>query len=300
MPELPEVETIARGLASRVTGDVIESVWLGSKPEPLKSPAAQIVATLQSQRIKGVRRVGKHIVFDLEPVRVGRTLLSAQQRKGPRRPSSRKKAAGKSAGPRQESNAQWIVHLGMTGRMLVCPPDSETAKHTHLVAKLASGRELRFVDPRRFGRLSVAHGFEADGAEPLQVQKDHFVSLFRGRKTPIKSALLNQKLLSGVGNIYADESLFRAGIRPRRRASSLTREDLQRLYPAVQEVLQEAIALGGSSVSDYVDADGEEGFFQLQHRVYGREGEPCLVCKTPIKRIVIAGRSSHYCPKCQK
>jgi formamidopyrimidine-DNA glycosylase len=103
-----------------------------------------------------------------------------------------------------------------------------------------------------------------------------------------------------VGNIYADESMFRAGVRPRRRASSLTREDLRRLYPAVQEVLREAIALGGSSVSDYVDADGEEGFFQLQHRVYGREGEPCLVCKTPIKRVVIAGRSSHYCPKCQK
>jgi len=124
--------------------------------------------------------------------------------------------------------------------------------------------------------------------------------LFRGRKTPIKSALLNQKLLRGVGNIYADESLFRAGIRPRRRAASLTRKVLTRLYAAIQEVLKEAIALGGSSVSDYVDADGEEGFFQLQHRVYGREGEPCLVCKTPIKRIVISGRSSHYCPKCQK
>jgi formamidopyrimidine-DNA glycosylase len=103
-----------------------------------------------------------------------------------------------------------------------------------------------------------------------------------------------------VGNIYADESLFRAGIRPRRRASTLTGEDLRRLYPAVQEVLREAIALGGSSVSDYVDADGEEGFFQLQHRVYGREGEPCLECTTLIKRVVIAGRSSHYCPKCQK
>jgi len=304
MPELPEVETIARGLAGRVTGDVIESVWLGSKPEPLKSPAAEIVATLESQRIAGVRRVGKHIVFDLEPAGgVGRTLLSARRRKKTRGPSLRKKAAGKSTGPTQsnfQSAAQWIVHLGMTGRMVVCPPDSEIAKHTHLIAKLASGRELRFVDPRRFGRLSVAHGFEAGGSEPLEVQLDQFLSLFHGRKTPIKSALLNQKLLRGVGNIYADESLFRAGIRPRRRASSLTREDLRRLYPAVQEVLREAIALGGSSVSDYVDADGEEGFFQLQHRVYGREGEPCLVCKTPIKRVVIAGRSSHYCPKCQK
>jgi formamidopyrimidine-DNA glycosylase len=165
---------------------------------------------------------------------------------------------------------------------------------------LASGRELRFVDPRRFGRLSVTHSFQAPGSEPLDVELERFVNLFRKRKTPIKSALLNQKLLSGVGNIYADESLFRADIRPRRRAASLTREDLRRLYLALQEVLKEAIALGGSSVSDYVDADGEEGFFQLQHRVYGREAEPCLVCKTPIKRIVIAGRSSHYCAKCQK
>jgi formamidopyrimidine-DNA glycosylase len=303
MPELPEVETIARGLASRVTGDVIESVWLGSKPEPLKSPAAEIVATLESQRIAGVRRVGKHIVFDLEPARVGRAPTPAKGRNKSRSSPSRKKAVGEGARPTPtdtQPTAQWIVHLGMTGRMVVCPPDSEMAKHTHLIAKLASGRELRFVDPRRFGRLSVAHGFEAGGAEPLEVQKDHFVSLFHGRKTPIKSALLNQKLLRGVGNIYADESLFRARVRPRRRATSLTREDLLRLYPAVQEVLREAIALGGSSVSDYVDADGEEGFFQLKHRVYGREGEPCLVCKTPIKRVVIAGRSSHYCPKCQK
>ncbi len=129
---------------------------------------------------------------------------------------------------------------------------------------------------------------------------ESFAGLFHQRKTPIKSALLNQSLLSGIGNIYADESLFRAGVRPRRRAASLTRAELQRLYVAVQEVLNEAIAAGGSSVSDYVDSNGDAGFFQFQHRVYGREGEPCLVCRTPIKRIVIAGRSAHYCPKCQK
>jgi formamidopyrimidine-DNA glycosylase len=311
MPELPEVETIARGLASRVTGDVIESVWLGSKPEPLKSTAAEIAATLESRRIVAVRRVGKHIVLDLESGRMARpTLRQAQGRLSPAKGRNRirdsrrpKTSVDKSVRPTRSTAqpaAQWIVHLGMTGRLLVCQPDAEIAKHTHAVVKLTSGRELRFVDPRRFGRLSVAHGFEAAGSEPLKVELDQFVSLFRGRKTPIKSALLNQKLLSGVGNIYADEALFRAGIRPRRRADSLTREDMGRLYQAVQEVLREAISLGGSSVSDYVDADGEEGFFQLQHRVYGREGEPCLVCKTAIKRVVIAGRSSHYCPKCQK
>ncbi len=283
MPELPEVETIARGLDRRVKGDVIDSVWLGSKPEPLKSPAREIAATLEGALITGVRRVGKHIVLDLDQARAERTLLSAQHRKAPRK-----------------QGAQWIVHLGMTGRILICSPDEEVPKHTHAIAKLGSGRELRFVDPRRFGRLSVTHDFSAPGSEPLEVELDKFVRLFKDRKTPIKSALLNQSLLSGVGNIYADESLFRSKIRPRRRASSLSHEDLQRLYLALQAVLKEAIALGGSSVSDYVDSDGEEGFFQLQHRVYGREGEPCLVCKTPIKRVVIAGRSSHYCPKCQK
>jgi formamidopyrimidine-DNA glycosylase len=291
MPELPEVETIARGLNSRVAGDVIESVWLGSKPEPLKSPAREMVAALESKRIAGVRRVGKHIVFDLENGGRAGTAKKTKVRSKP--------ALARTPAP-ASSTAQWIVHLGMTGRMLVCPPEEEIAKHTHAIAKLASGRELRFVDPRRFGRLSVSNGFAAPGSEPLDVELAQFVKLFRGRKTPIKSALLNQNLLSGVGNIYADESLFRARVRPRRRATSLTQDDLGRLYQAIQEVLKEAIALGGSSISDYVDSDGEEGFFQLQHRVYGREGEPCLVCKTSVKRVVIAGRSAHYCPKCQK
>jgi formamidopyrimidine-DNA glycosylase len=286
MPELPEVETIARSLDRRVKGDVIESVWLGSKPEPLKSPAAELAATLESKKITGVRRVGKHIVVDLDPAKNG--------------PSGGRRPARQSKKKPPDNHAQWIVHLGMTGRMLVCQADEEVVKHTHAIAKLKSGRELRFVDPRRFGRLSVTQGFAAAGSEPLEVELEKFLQLFHGRKTPIKSALLNQKLLSGVGNIYADESLFRSGIRPKRRASSLSKDDFGRLYLALQEVLKEAIDQGGSSVSDYVDSDGEEGFFQLQHRVYGREGEPCLVCKTPIKRVVIGGRSSHFCPKCQK
>jgi formamidopyrimidine-DNA glycosylase len=270
MPELPEVETIARGLDHRVAGDRIESVWIGNKPEPLKSPAAVIAKTLERTRIRQVRRVGKHIVFDLR--------------------------ASNGAGTRQ-----WIVHLGMTGRLVVAPPEAELASHTHLIAKLASGRELRFVDPRRFGRLEVRRtSFAGPGTEPLQITPQELVQLFHQRKAPIKAALLNQKLLHGVGNIYADESLFRAGIRPRRRANSITRAQYAKLHSALQEVLREAIAAGGSSVADYVDADGEEGFFQLQHRVYGREGEPCLVCKTPIKKIVVGGRGTHYCPKCQR
>jgi len=282
MPELPEVETVARGLDRNIAGDTIESVWLGSKPEPLKSSPAEIAAVLEGSRIAHVRRVGKHIVFDL----AGKP--------------SRKKDAPPAPG-------QWIVHLGMTGQLLIASPTLETAKHTHAILKLASGRELRFVDPRRFGRLAVVRigsqdgsGFAAPGDEPLDAKIDRFISLFRRRKTPIKSALLNQKLLSGVGNIYADEALFRAAVRPRRRASSLTRSELQKLHAGLRAVLRQAIKLGGSSINDYVDAEGRAGFFQLKHRVYGREGKPCLVCKTAIKRVIIAGRSSHYCPHCQK
>jgi formamidopyrimidine-DNA glycosylase len=289
MPELPEVETIARGLQKRVAGDTIESVWLGSKPQTMKSAPAEIAATLEYTRILEVRRMGKHIVFELERNGAGRTGSLGR---------SRKKTKLRPLGPR----SQWIVHLGMTGRMVVCKPDEPLEKHTHAVAKLASGRELRFLDPRRFGRLSVATegDFDASGIEPLEIDSDRFLNLFYGRNTPIKSALLNQKLLRGVGNIYADEALFRAGIRPRRRLSTVPRAKLELLRSAIRDVLKEAIKLGGSSISDYVDADGEEGFFQLQHRVYGREGEPCLVCATPIKRVVIGGRSSHYCPRCQK
>src|SRR5258708_10721330 len=306
MPELPEVETIARGLAQRITGDVIESVWLGEKPEPLKSPAREMAEVLERSRITTVRRMGKHIVFDLQRENVARALSPAKVTPRMRRGSANKSglaARTVQAQVRPErTQAQWIVHLGMTGRLQVCDPQAEILKHTHAVLKLASGRELRFVDPRRFGRLSVAQAgdFNVGGVEPLEVELDHFGELFHGRKTPIKSALLNQKLLRGVGNIYADESLFRAGIRPRRRASSISHEHLRKLFLSVKEVLQEAIALGGSSISDYVDADGEEGFFQLQHRVYGREGNPCLVCKTPIKRVGSRGRRSPCFPQCRR
>ena len=142
MPELPEVETIARGLAKRVSGDVIESVWLGRKPEPLKSPAREIAAALENSRIAAVRRMGKHIVFDLEHDDLEHNDLEHHG---------------------AVTQAQWIVHLGMTGRLQVCEPQAEILKHTHAILKLASGRELRFVDPRRFGRLSVARGFDASG-----------------------------------------------------------------------------------------------------------------------------------------
>jgi formamidopyrimidine-DNA glycosylase len=170
---------------------------------------------------------------------------------------------------------------------------------------LGSGHELRFVDPRRFGRLEFRDlrsrdiAFEAPGAEPLTIEASEFAEIFRRRRLHIKAALLNQTLLAGVGNIYADESLFQAGIRPRRRTNRLTTAELERLRLALRQILAHAIRLGGSSVSDYVDADGERGFFQLEHCVYQRTGEPCRHCGTPIQRIELAGRGTHFCSRCQ-
>lgn len=273
MPELPEVETVARTLAKSITGDTIEHLWLGEKPEPLKSSAHEIAATVEGTKITSVHRVGKQIAIDLE------------------KPGA------------EGERRQFIIHLGMSGRLLVTTRDAEVPKHTHAIAALRSGRELRFTDPRRFGRLSVHReptAFTGPGAEPLTIPLDDFIRLFHPRKTPIKAALLNQKLLHGIGNIYADESLFLAGIRPRKSAAKLTRAELSRLHSSIKQVLREAIKLGGSSVSDYVDADGNKGFFQLRHNVYLRTAQPCNRCGTPIKRITLAGRGTHYCPKCQK
>lgn len=283
MPELPEVETIARGVNARVRGDRVAEAWFSSYREPFKMPAREQALGLEGRVILGVHRKGKHIVCEL--------------------------GSAARSGALDESNdkatAQWIVHLGMTGRLLVTRPEAPVEAHTHARLRLASGKELRFVDPRRFGRLDYRDlekgtGFAAPGAEPLKTGREDFAELFRGRRTAIKAALLNQGLLSGVGNIYADEALFRAGIRPRRRTDRVTRAELERLRLALREVLQHAIRLGGSSVSDYVDAEGERGFFQLEHRVYQRTGEACRVCGAAIRRVVVAGRGTHYCPTCQR
>lgn len=280
------METIARGVNARLRGDRIVDAWFGSHRNLLRTPASRQAAGLRDRRIESVHRTGKHIVVELGP-----------------------KVEGGKAGSQGRENgaigAQWIVHLGMTGRLLVTTPDAPVAKHTHVRLTMASGRELRFVDPRRFGRLEFrdlekGKEFAAAGAEPLDIERASFAELFRGRKLAIKAALLNQTLMSGVGNIYADESLFRAGIRPRRRAGGLTRAELERLRLAVREILEHAIRLGGSSVSDYVDAEGAAGFFQLEHCVYQRTGEPCRQCGKPIKRVVVAGRSTHYCAICQR
>jgi formamidopyrimidine-DNA glycosylase len=283
MPELPEVETIANGVHARVHGARIAAVWTSGKPQTFKSPEAEIADVLTGATIESVRRVGKTIVMTVDRGR--------QKKPAP---------------------TEFLIHLGMTGRLLVSPPEVPQPPHTHAVLTLADHREVRFVDPRRFGRLSIhkpspttenrqlTTAYTGPGREPLTISPDDFVALFRGRKTPIKAALLNQSLLHGVGNIYADESLFRAGIRPRRQAGRLTRAELIGLRTALQAVLRRAIKLGGSSVSDYVDAEGMRGYFQIEHKVYGRAAESCTVCATPIQKITLAGRGTHFCPCCQK
>lgn len=274
MPELPEVETVANGVHERVHGQTIRRVWTSGKPQTFKSPEHEIDEILTGASILSVRRVGKTIVMTVH-------------RSDP--PNSSPAAA------------EFLVHLGMTGRLLVSHPEVPLPPHTHAVLTLGDAREIRFVDPRRFGRLSVRReAYLGPGAEPLTITAADFAALFRHRRTPIKAALLNQSLLHGVGNIYADEALARAGIRPRRQATRLTRAELERLRLALVNVLTRAIELGGSSVSDYVDAEGVAGFFQLEHRVYAREGQPCQSCGTPIKKIVVGGRGTHFCPQCQR
>ncbi len=278
---LPEVETIARGVHKRVRGDRILEVWFGSHREPFKTPASRQAKDLAGRAVLAVHRTGKHIDIELGAV----------------------------GGARREAmpEAQWIVHLGMTGRLLVTTPDAPVAPHTHARLDMESGRELRFVDPRRFGRLEIpavctrARRLKGPGRNHSQLAPRSLRRCScRERRLPIKAALLNQKLLAGVGNIYADESLFQAGIRPRRRTNRLSAAELDRLRQALLRVLDHAIRLGGSSVSDYVDADGVRGFFQLEHCVYQRTGEPCRRCQTPIRRILVAGRGTHYCPQCQR
>jgi len=273
MPELPEVETVARGLRAVLPGLRLREVDL--RRASIFHGDAAALAEMEGATVTGVRRGGKYLVIELEGRRRRRQLM---------------------------------FHLGMTGQLVVQAPDSVEAPHTHAVLHFSGGRELHFRDPRRFGRMALAAapaggGFApelgvAAGAEPLEVSAEEFVALFYRRAAPIKSALLNQKLLRGMGNIYADESLFRAGIHPL--AHHLSRPRLVRLREVIRVVLEEAIRAGGSSISDYVDSEGARGWFHLQHRVYGRTGEACGICGRAIRRTVLAGRSAHFCPHCQK
>ncbi len=273
MPELPEVEIIRGQLQKELAGARIASCEVGlprlvTYPTPLGYRRG-----LKGRYIQGVSRRGKYLILELDD---GREL---------------------------------VIHLGMTGSLVLSSPGAERPRHTHVVFHLEDGRDLLYVDPRTFGETALLRrgdrtplrGLHAMGPEPLE---DDFTceclaSTLRG-KCRVKSALLDQSRVAGIGNIYADESLHRAGVNPLRRLDELSPEEIEHIHAAVREVLAEAISRGGSSVSDYVNLRGDRGSFQNDHRVYRREGEDCPACGAAILREVIAGRSSYYCPACQK
>ena len=265
MPELPEVETVTRSIAPLVGRRIVSAEFRNMRILRGGDPD-RMSAALQGRRIGSVKRYGKFIVVTLKGEPAGYLLL----------------------------------HLGMTGRLLL---GGDAGKHTHAIFTFDRGL-LLFDDSRQFGCIQYSDEFPVRvarlGPEPLEVTYDEFFSALRRRKTRIKALLLNQSFLRGIGNIYADEALFRAGIHPLAMANRLRADRVRKLYDSVVRVLTEAIDAGGSSISDYVDAEGRKGFFQFSHRVYQRTGEPCVNCGTVIRRILVAQRSSHYCPKCQK
>jgi formamidopyrimidine-DNA glycosylase len=262
MPELPEVETVVRSLRPAVIGRrIVNAEFTGRRV--LIGSARRTSVALTGRKIVAVDRYGKFIA-----IRLDRGWL--------------------------------VVHLGMTGRLLI---DGALSKWTHAVITLDKGT-LLYEDPRQFGRIEFGEELPARlgalGPEPLEVSPGEFARRLKKRRSPVKAVLLNQAVVRGVGNIYADEALFRAGVHPKRLAATLRPERAARVHAAMQEVLREAIASRGSSVSNYVDAEGCQGSFQAEHRVYQRTGEPCVNCGAPIRRIIIGQRSTHYCAKCQK
>jgi formamidopyrimidine-DNA glycosylase len=278
MPELPEVETVARGLRRTILGRRIVSVELG-KTDFIDDPVA-LEQHLPGRQIEAVERYGKFMLLR----------LSAAARTG-QIPTN-----GDSV------PASLLVHLGMTGQIAPSPAAEPREKHTHVCLLLDDGRELRYTDARRFGRIAyltetpLAEELLGFGADPLEVSKEEFASRICGRRARIKALLLDQSVLRGVGNIYADESLWRAKIHP----AQLSKAQAATLRRALQEILQKAIVMRGSSISDFLDAEGEPGDYQRHHRAYGREGKACQRCRSAIRRGIVAGRSSYFCPKCQR
>ena len=261
MPELPEVETVVRSVAAHLAGRrILESKFTSKFVTP--GSRVKLAQRLLGRRIESVKRRGKFIIIALD-------------------------------------EGTLTVHLGMTGKLLI---NGRANQHTHGVFTLDDGM-LLYHDPRQFGRIEWSAGesprVKQLGPEPLEISLDEFRVRLK-RTTRIKALLLNQTFLAGLGNIYADESLFAAGIHPLTPANRLTSARAEKLYRAIQGILTHAIKLGGSSISDYVNAEGERGWFQMEHRAYGREGDPCVNCGKPIRKILVAQRGTHYCTHCQK
>jgi formamidopyrimidine-DNA glycosylase len=286
MPELPEVETVARGLQGSVAGRRILSVTL-RKTDFMDDPSA-IERELPGRQIARVERFGKFM------------LLQLVSKSG----ASEVIAEGGAAS--EAASEALLVHLGMTGKLAPHFAGQPLDKHSHVIFVLDDGRELRYTDPRRFGRMAYLAGETLAtellrfGAEPLLVTAEEFARRIRGSRARVKALLLDQRVLRGVGNIYADESLWSARIHPAKSGAQLTAQEAESLRKALQKILRKAIQMRGSSISDFVDSEGVAGEYQQHHKAYGREGEKCFRCGAKIKRIIVAGRSSYFCAVCQR
>lgn len=274
MPELPEVETTRRGLALRLEGRRIDRIE-ARRPD-LRFPLPKdFAARIRGRRVEALERRAKYILIRLD------------------------------------GGLVWLIHLGMSGRMVLRQGwPNEIGPHDHVLFATDEGWTVVFNDARRFGMMDLiepealaGHKLLAGlGPEPLDAAftADVLAAALRGKKTPMKAALLDQTVVAGLGNIYVCEALFRAGIDPRKLAGSVKPERLAKLVPAIKAVLREAVKAGGSSLRDYVQSDGELGYFQTRFRVYDREGQDCVTCSRPVRRIVQSGRSTFYCGSCQK
>ncbi len=274
MPELPEVETLRRSLEPRLVGERIEKVEV--RCPDLREPVDRraLARAVSGRRVEALRRRAKYLLVDLEG---GKTL---------------------------------VVHLGMSGRLTLVGSDAPVEDHEHLAFHLASGRRLRFRDPRRFGLVFAGPtaGMERDrhfahlGLEPLSggFSGAALEGAARGRRGPVKTFLMDARVVVGLGNIYASEALFRAGIHPDRSVARIGRERWRWLAAAVVAVLRQAIAQGGTTLNDFTDGEGNAGYFQVALSVYGRAGEPCPACGTAVRRTVHANRATFYCPRCQR
>jgi len=283
MPELPEVETVRRGLVPAMQGRVIASAEV-RRPDLRRPFPPGMAGRLTGRKVIALRRRSKYILADLS------------------------------------SGESLLIHLGMSGRMLISGavaggfhhPLRAAEKHDHVVLDMEGGARITFNDARRFGVMDLVATERAEshpllaglGPEPLgnAFHEDYLAARLKGRNTPIKAALLDQRIVAGLGNIYVSEALHRAAISPRKKAAALTRAKIAALVPVIRQVLLEAIEAGGSSLRDFRQADGELGYFQHSFRVYDREGQACLApgCSGTIRRIVQSGRSSYFCPRCQR
>ncbi|ACL69245.1 bifunctional DNA-formamidopyrimidine glycosylase/DNA-(apurinic or apyrimidinic site) lyase [Halothermothrix orenii] len=274
MPELPEVETVVRGLKELIKGVKINKVIIRETKLLVYPDPDTFIDLVEGSRVIDVLRRGKYILIKLD------------------------------------NNRFLVFHLKMTGQLVVYERNNKYDKHTHFVFELEDGRDLRFNNMRKFGRVYLVTKGEFDkagsladlGPEPLsdEFTVDEFADIIKRRKGNIKGLLLNQKFIAGLGNIYADEALFEAGISPERKADSLDDSEIERLYHAIRKVLKMGIKYGGTSMKDYVNARGRIGEFQNKLKVYRKTGEECVNCGHEIQKKVIRGRSSHYCPGCQK